>query len=81
MIETDALIMSLCIFVPSIFALALLLFPKGSEEYMRWFTLFGTAVTMVVSILLFIDYLAMLEPNWSYPGQRRSREYRGRDGE
>ena len=50
--------MSLCIFVPSIFALALLLFPKGSEEYMRWFTLLGTAVTMVLSIVLFIDYLA-----------------------
>src|ERR1700677_1366824 len=61
MIETDALIMSLCIFVPSIFALALMLFPKGSQEYMRWFTLLGTTVTLVLSIILFIDYLAMLD--------------------
>lgn len=67
MIETDALIMTLCIFIPSAFALALMFFPKGSEEYMRWFTLLGTAVTMVVSIILFIDYLAMLDLHHSEP--------------
>jgi NADH-quinone oxidoreductase subunit M len=59
MIETDAILMSLCIFVPSLFALALLFFPKGSDEYMRWFTLLGTTVTLVLSICLFIDYMAM----------------------
>jgi NADH-quinone oxidoreductase subunit M len=69
MIETDALIMTLCIFIPSAFALALMFFPKGSEEYMRWFTLLGTAVTMVVSIILFIDYLAMLDHHISEPEQ------------
>ena len=45
--ESDLVWMSLCIFVPSLFALVLLFFPNGSEEYMRWWTLLGTAVTLV----------------------------------
>jgi NADH-quinone oxidoreductase subunit M len=61
MIETDLIWMSLCIFVPTAFALVLLFFPKGSEEYMRWWSLLGTAVTFVISMVLFIDYLAMLD--------------------
>src|ERR1051325_6903404 len=63
MIETDLLMMSLCIFVPSIFALILLFFPKGTEEYMRWCALVGTAVTFVISTFLFVDYLALLDRN------------------
>ena len=59
MIETDALKMSLCIFLPSIFALGVLFFPKGKEEWMRWWTLFGTALTLTLSMVVFIDYLAM----------------------
>ncbi len=62
-IEYDLVLMSLCIFVPSLFALGLLFFPKGSEEYMRWWALLGTAVTFVVSMFVFIDYHAMLERN------------------
>src|SRR5262245_14881453 len=61
MMEYDLIMMSLCIFVPTAFALVLLFFPKGSEEYMRWWSLLGTAVTFVVSMILFIDYLAMLD--------------------
>src|SRR5262245_55905792 len=57
--EVDLWFMTLLVFVPSIFAVFLLFFPKGSEEYMRWFTLLGTAVTFVFSAVLFIDYLAM----------------------
>jgi len=63
MSETDMLLMSLCIFLPSIFALVLLFIPKGYEEYMRWWSLLGTAVTLVVSLVLFIDYLAYLDQN------------------
>jgi NADH-quinone oxidoreductase subunit M len=65
--ELDLLWMTLCIFVPSGFALVLLFFPKGTEEYMRWWTLLGTAVTLVVSLFLFIDYLKMLDVNISNP--------------
>ncbi len=60
MIEYDLVMMSLCIFIPTIFALGLLFFPKGTEEYMRWWALTGTAVTFVVSSWIFIDYLSMI---------------------
>jgi NADH-quinone oxidoreductase subunit M len=61
MVERDLILMSLCIFLPSVFALVLLFFPKGSDEYMRWWTLFGTACTLVISLFLFIDYLKMMD--------------------
>jgi NADH-quinone oxidoreductase subunit M len=54
--ESDLLLMSLLIFLPSVWAVLLLFFPRGSDEYMRWFTLLGTALTLVVSLLLFIDF-------------------------
>ena len=34
--EYDLILMSLVIFVPSLFALGLLFFPRGSDEAMRW---------------------------------------------
>src|SRR5207302_69251 len=60
MVEFDLVLMSLCIFLPSLFALVLLFFPKGSEEYMRWWTLLGTAITFVISAFLLVDYLGLL---------------------
>jgi NADH-quinone oxidoreductase subunit M len=60
-IDMDLIWMSLLIFMPSAFALVLLFFPKGSEEYMRWWTLLGTAATFVVSAFVFIQYLGMLD--------------------
>ena len=56
MSEPDLILMSVLIFLPLAFAAGLLFFPKGSEEYMRWWSLFGTAATLVVSIWIFIDY-------------------------
>src|ERR1700676_1597363 len=59
MAEFDAILMSLVIFVPTAFALVLMvpwIFPKGSDEYMRWWSLIGTAVTLVLSICMFISY-------------------------
>ena len=67
MAELDLIWMSLCIFVPSIFALVLLFFPKGTEEYMRWWTLLGTAFTLVISLFLFIDYLRMMDYDTANP--------------
>ncbi len=61
MAELDLIWMSLCIFLPSLFALVLLFFPKGTEEYMRWWTLLGTAFTLVISLFLFIDYQRMMD--------------------
>jgi NADH-quinone oxidoreductase subunit M len=61
MAEYDLIMMSLVIFAPLAFALVLLFFPRGSEEYMRWWSLLGTAVTLVISLYVFIDYSKMLE--------------------
>src|SRR5262245_25571339 len=61
MAELDLIWMSLCIFLPSLFALVLLFFPKGTEEYMRWWTLLGTAFTLVISLFLFIDFQRMMD--------------------
>jgi NADH-quinone oxidoreductase subunit M len=60
-IDMDLIWLSLLIFLPSAFALVLLFFPKGTEEYMRWWTLLGTAATFVVSAIVFIQYLGMLD--------------------
>src|SRR5262249_225623 len=54
--QYDLVLMSLVIFVPTLFALALIFFPRGSEEWMRWWSLLGTAVTLVLSLAMFIDY-------------------------
>lgn len=68
--EVDLWFMTLLVFVPAIFAASLLFFPKGSEEYMRWFTLLGTAVTFVFSALLFIDFLNMQGFHFDYEKNR-----------
>src|SRR5947199_4955860 len=54
--ETDLIWMSLVVFLPSAFAIGLLFFPKGWEESMRWWSLFGTALTLGVSLCLFINF-------------------------
>jgi NADH-quinone oxidoreductase subunit M len=70
MVELDLIWMSLVIFMPTAFALGLLFFPRGTEEYMRWWSLLGTAVTLVLSLYVFIDYINM--PGWrNEPGTTR----------
>jgi NADH-quinone oxidoreductase subunit M len=59
--EYDLILMSLVIFLPTAFALVLLFFPRGWEEWMRWWSLLATAVTFVVSAWLLIDYLRLLD--------------------
>ncbi len=65
--ESDLILMSLVIFLPTVFALGLMLFPRRSEEYMRWFSLLGTALTLALSLILFIDYQAMMDTNLAQP--------------
>jgi NADH-quinone oxidoreductase subunit M len=62
-IDPDLIWLSLLIFMPSVFALVLLFFPRGSEEYMRWWTLLGTGATFVISAIVFINYWGMLDRN------------------
>ncbi len=59
--ETDLFMMTLVIFMPTLFAVVLLFFPRGSEEYMRWWSFLGTTVTLALSLLLLIDYWAMMD--------------------
>jgi NADH-quinone oxidoreductase subunit M len=54
--ERDCIVMSLVIFLPTAFALVLLFFPNRWVEGMRWWTLFGTAATLGVSLCMFIMY-------------------------
>jgi NADH-quinone oxidoreductase subunit M len=54
--EWDLWLMTLVIFVPSIAAMVLLFIPKGKEEVMRWVALFGTATTLMLSLVMFTDY-------------------------
>jgi NADH-quinone oxidoreductase subunit M len=67
--ETDMLLMTLVIFIPSVFALGLLFFPRGTEEWMRWWTLLGSAITLVISLMMFVDYYHLLDHD-SSPGNR-----------
>jgi NADH-quinone oxidoreductase subunit M len=48
--------MSLLVFLPSVFALGLIFFPRGRENAMLVWTLVGTAATLGVSIAMFIGY-------------------------
>lgn len=50
--------MTFVIFLPTLFALGLLFFPKGWDESMRWWALFGTALTLGVSLWAFILFKA-----------------------
>jgi NADH-quinone oxidoreductase subunit M len=60
MFESDMILMTLVIFIPSLFAIGLLFFPKGSEEWMRWFALVGSAITLVISLFMLVDYVRMV---------------------
>jgi NADH-quinone oxidoreductase subunit M len=67
--ELDSILMSAIIFLPTLFALGLLFFPRQQEEAMRWWSLFGTALTLGVTLCAFILYerevvnIHLTEPN------------------
>ncbi len=67
--EQDLIWMSLLIFIPTAFAIGLLLFPRGWEEGMRWWSLFGTALTLGVSLCVFILYLQQVDQFHGGPAQ------------
>src|SRR5580693_1490770 len=54
--EWDMIWMTALVFVPSVFALGLLAFPRGWEKAMCWWSLAGTAVTLGISIAIFINF-------------------------
>src|SRR5581483_8251150 len=56
MAETDLLWMTAVTFLPTLFAVGLLFFPRGTDEGMRWWTLFGTALTLGASLGMFFEF-------------------------
>ena len=56
MAESDALWMTAVIFLPTAFALGLVFFPRRAAEAMRWWSLFGTALTLGASLCMFINF-------------------------
>jgi NADH-quinone oxidoreductase subunit M len=56
MAEADLIWMTLLVFVPSVFALGLIAFPRGWENAMCWWSLAGTALTLGISIAIFINF-------------------------
>lgn len=77
--QYDMILMSLLIFLPTIFATGLLFFPNGKDEWMRWWTLIGTAVVLVVSSFLLIDYLKMMDIGQTNPGSLMITERAAKD--
>ena len=59
--ESDLVWMSLLVFLPSAFALALLLVPPKWTEVMRWLAVFGTAATLSVSLIVVVGYYELLD--------------------
>jgi NADH-quinone oxidoreductase subunit M len=60
-IDFDIVWLSALVFMPSVFALILLFFPSGAKEAMRWWSLIGTAATLVVSAMIFVQYWGYLQ--------------------
>lgn len=58
MLETDLFWMTAVVFIPSLFALGLMFFPRGYEEAMRWWALFGAALALGASLCMFVTFKA-----------------------
>lgn len=68
---TDAALLSLTIFTPTIFAILLMAFDKKAEEGMRVFTLIGTLLTFLLSLMVWqrfdpgrSDYQMLVDLQW-----------------
>lgn len=59
--ELDLIQLSVLVFLPLIFAVGLLAIPGRFREVLRWWTLFGTAATLTVSLCTLIDYHRLLD--------------------
>ena len=68
MVESDLWQMTALTFLPALFALVLIFIPSTAKDALRWVTLIGTAVTLAVSLVVFIGYLNVLETTRSERG-------------
>jgi NADH-quinone oxidoreductase subunit M len=56
MAELDLTLLTLLVFLPTIFAVGLMIFPAGWTEAMRWWAVFGTAGTLSLALCVFVGY-------------------------
>ncbi len=61
MYENDMFLMTAMTFVPALFGLLLLFIPGGAKELIRWISLLATAITLALSLVVFVGYQDMLE--------------------
>jgi len=59
--ELDMIWLSALVFIPAAFGLLLLLIPSRFRETLRWVALFGTAITLAISLCVWVDYYRVLE--------------------
>jgi NADH-quinone oxidoreductase subunit M len=59
MLLSDLSMMMLVIFLPSVFALGLLIIPASWKEPARWWSLIGSGATVSLSLCMLIDFYAM----------------------
>jgi NADH-quinone oxidoreductase subunit M len=59
--ELDLVHLSVLVFLPAAVAVGLLLIPSGWKTVMRWVAVFGTALTLTVSLCTLIDYYNLLD--------------------
>ena len=59
--ETDLWFMTALTFIPAVFALVIAFIPGGAKELIRWISLIGTALTLTVSLVIFVGFCNMLD--------------------
>jgi NADH-quinone oxidoreductase subunit M len=67
--EYDLILMSLVIFLPSLFGIVALCLPSKFSEGLRWWGLLGTACTLALSLCMFLDFYAMLDRHLDSSGK------------
>src|SRR5262245_52010491 len=72
--QLDLIWMTLLVFLPAVFALGLLFFPKGTEESMRWWALVGTAAVLGVALAILILYNSQVLERLGVHQDRNNRE-------
>src|SRR6516162_3588503 len=74
MVEWDLIWMSAVVFTPTVFALFLIFIPRGKEEAMRWWSLFGTALTLGLSLCMLISFYSnVIDQNSIRAGSEQNR--------
>jgi NADH-quinone oxidoreductase subunit M len=70
--ELDMIQLSVLVFLPAAFAALLLVIPAGWKAVMRWWAVFGTALTLTVGLCTLVDFHKLLT---SYSGRTERSNY------